>query len=239
MGYNEYKLKHRLSCAVSHMSEEDKRRREKIDMKDFFEDLGKRLGATAETVTNRAGEAIEIQRLKSQIRTLARENAVDLMELGRSIYDRYKAGEEVEESATALCEAISSREDTMEGYEKKISRIRGSSECPNCGKMVARDMAYCPYCGEKAPEAENEEAEDEDATEDVAEDFISDVKEKAADAAETMAEKAQEAADKAGKMAEKAADKAGEMAEKAADKAGEMAEKAADKISEAVNKAAE
>ena len=71
MGYNEYKLKHRLSCAVSHMSEEDKRRREKIDMKDFFEDLGKRLGATAETVTNRAGEAIEIQRLKSQIRTLA------------------------------------------------------------------------------------------------------------------------------------------------------------------------
>ena len=65
-------------------------------MRDFFEDLGKRIGETAETMTNMAGEAIEIQRLKSQIRTLARGNAVDLMELGKSIYDRYKAGEEVE-----------------------------------------------------------------------------------------------------------------------------------------------
>ena len=79
-------------------------------MRDFFEDLGKRIGETAETMTNMAGEAIEIQRLKSQIRTLARGNAVDLMELGKSIYDRYKAGEEVEESAQALCDAIRDRE---------------------------------------------------------------------------------------------------------------------------------
>ena len=40
-------------------------------MRDFLEDLGKRIGETAETMTNMAGEAIEIQRLKSQIRTLA------------------------------------------------------------------------------------------------------------------------------------------------------------------------
>ena len=36
----------------------------------FFEDLGKRLGETAETMTNKAGEAMEIQKLKNQIRTL-------------------------------------------------------------------------------------------------------------------------------------------------------------------------
>ena len=67
-------------------------------MKDFWEDLGKRIGETAENMTAMAGDAIEIQRLKSQVRNLARGNAVDLMELGRTIYDRYKAGEEVEES---------------------------------------------------------------------------------------------------------------------------------------------
>ena len=58
-------------------------------MKDFFEDLGKRLGETAETMSNKAGDAIEIQKLKSQIRSLARGNAVDLMELGKTIYDRF------------------------------------------------------------------------------------------------------------------------------------------------------
>ena len=61
-------------------------------MKDFWEDLGKRIGETAENMTAMAGDAIEIQRLKSQVRNLARGNAVDLMELGRTIYDRYKAG---------------------------------------------------------------------------------------------------------------------------------------------------
>mgnify|MGYP000709014016 CR=1 FL=1 len=58
-------------------------------MKDFFEDLGKRLSETAEAVTAKAGDAIEIQKLKAQIRELARGNAEDLMELGQSIYDRF------------------------------------------------------------------------------------------------------------------------------------------------------
>lgn len=135
-------------------------------MKDFWEDLGKRIGETAENMTAMAGDAIEIQRLKSQVRNLARGNAVDLMELGRTIYDRYKAGEEVDENAKALCEAIRDREASMGEYEKKIAQIKGASECPKCGKMVAKDMAYCPYCGEKIDRTS--EAEDDELTEEAA-----------------------------------------------------------------------
>ena len=208
-------------------------------MKDFFEDLGKRIGETAETMTNMAGEAIEIQRLKSQIRTLARGNAVDLMELGKSIYDRYKAGEEVEESAQGLCDAIKDRETTIGEYEKKISKIKGASECSKCGKMVGKDMAFCPYCGEKvgsADETEYETAESEAAADEAADDYMGQVKEKMADAAEKAADKADEAAKKVSDMAEKAAAKTGDIAGKAAEKTGEMAEKAAEKINEAAEK---
>ena len=167
-------------------------------MKDFFEDLGKRLGETAETMTNKAGEAIEIQRLKSQSRSLARGNAVDLMELGKMIYDRYKSGETVEEAAQELCEAIQSREKTMEEYDRKIAKIKGATECRNCGRMVGRDMAYCPYCGEKT----DDEKEDGDVFEDESEESYADsVKEKAADMAENAAQKVDEAAKKAGDMA--------------------------------------
>lgn len=173
-------------------------------MRDFFEDLGKRLGETAETVTNKAGDAIEIQRLKGQIRGLARGNAVDLMELGRTIYDRYKAGEELEESAKALCDAIRDRETTIGDYERKIAKIKGSSECAGCGKMVARDMVYCPYCGEKMP-VDVEDAEEEPD---------------------------EEAAKKAGEAAKTVAQKAGEAAEKAADKVNDTAEKIVEKLDE-------
>lgn len=211
-------------------------RREIETMKDFFEDLGKRLGETAETMTNKAGEAIEIQRLKSQSRSLARGNAVDLMELGKMIYDCYKSGEEVEEAAKELCEAIQNREKTMEEYDRKIAKIKGSKECRNCGRMVAKDMAYCPYCGEKT-------AEEEDAG-DVFEDeseasYADSVKEKAADMAESAAQKMDEAAQKAGDMAEKTAQKTGDMAEKAAQKTGDMAEKAAQKAGDMAEKAAQ
>ncbi|HIX63730.1 MAG TPA: zinc ribbon domain-containing protein [Candidatus Mediterraneibacter colneyensis] len=163
-------------------------------MKDFFEDLGRRLGETAETVTNKAGDAIEIQRLRSQIRGLARGNAVDLVELGRTIYDRYKAGEEVEENVRGLCDAIRDREESIGEYEKKISRIKGASECPKCGKMVAKDMSFCPYCGEKMefPEDINEAEEDAEdkADQEDAEESVKEAAEEAP-AEETDTEKAE------------------------------------------------
>lgn len=156
-------------------------------MKDFWEDLGKRIGETAENMTAMAGDAIEIQRLKSQVRNLARGNAVDLMELGRTIYDRYKAGEEVEESTKALCDVIKDREASMGEYEKKIAKIKGASECPKCGKMVAKDMAYCPYCGEKV-EKINAEPADEDAADEYAEDAAGETVEEAGETAEEPTE---------------------------------------------------
>ena len=237
MGYNGCKSE---SCgenaADTEPAERSAGRREIEMMKDFFEDLGKRLGETAETMTNKAGEAIEIQRLKSQSRSMARGNAVDLMELGKMIYDRYKSGETVEEAAQELCEAIQSREKTMEEYDRKIAKIKGATECRNCGRMVGRDMAYCPYCGEKT----DDEKEDGDVFEDESEESYADsVKEKAADMAENAAQKVDEAAKKAGDMAEKAAQKTGDMAEKAAKKTGDMAEKAAQKVSEAAGRAAD
>lgn len=208
-------------------------------MKDFFEDLGRRLGETAETVTSKAGDAIEIQRIKGQIRELSRGNAVDLMELGRAVYEKYKAGEEVEESAKALCSAVKDREASIEDYEKKIAAIRGASECSGCGRMVSKDMAYCPYCGEKVSvyEADAEEEPVETAAD--SQKTADNMKDKMADAMENMAEKTEDAVKKAGEAAKKAGSKADEMVHKAAGKAGEAAEKAAEKAEEMAQKAAE
>ena len=161
-------------------------------MKAFFEDLGKRLGETAETVTTKAGEAMEIQKLKSQIRTLERGNDTDLIDLGQIIYQRCLDGEAVGEEASGLCEAIQSRKDSIAEYEQNISDVKGDFQCGECGKTVAKGMAYCPYCGTKAPEAV--EAAKADAAE-----VVEDVAEKAADfaedVAETVAEHVEEAAE--------------------------------------------
>ena len=103
-------------------------------MKDFFENFGKRFGETAEMVTNKAGEMIEIQRVKSQIRDLARENAVDMMELGKAVYERYKSGEELDDSTAQICDSIKEREKEIEKYERKIAVLKGSAACVKCGE---------------------------------------------------------------------------------------------------------
>lgn len=118
-------------------------------MKTFFEDLTKRLGETAELVGNKANEAMEVQRLKNQIRTLERNNEDDLAELGRVLYEKFLNGEELEAEEEALCEAIQDREESIEEYNEQIVELRGDTNCAACGKSIAKGMAYCPYCGEK------------------------------------------------------------------------------------------
>ena len=181
-------------------------------MRNFLEDLGKRLGETAESVTNKAGEAMEIQKLKSQIRTLERENDSDLAELGLAVYDQFKSGTEVGEEAAGLCEAIQSREESIAECLQKISDVKGDSQCEDCGKTVGKGMAYCPFCGHKMPEIVEEAAED--------------VAEAVEEAVDVAAEKTEEAA-------EAAAEKVEEVAEAVAEKAEDIAEAAAEHAEEA------
>ncbi|MCI8713531.1 MAG: zinc ribbon domain-containing protein [Ruminococcus sp.] len=192
----------------------------------FFEDLGKRLGETAETMTNKAGEAMEIQKLKNQIRTLERSNENDLAALGRMVYDQFKEGGHMSEEASGLCEAIQSREESIDEYLQKIVEVKGEYACPSCGKMVGRDMAYCPYCGEKAPEKPKAESVS-------MEEKLKNAREKAGEYADKAADVINEMAGKAGEYASEAIDKASEYAEKAMEKAGEYADKVAEKMEDA------
>lgn len=198
----------------------------------FFEDLGKRLGETAETMTNKAGEAMEIQKLRSQIRTLESSNEKDLATLGKMVYAQFKEGGIMSEEASGLCEAIQSREESIDVYLQKIVEVKGEYACPCCGKMVSKDMLYCPYCGEKAPE--NPKAESVSM-----EEMMKNAKEKACDLAGKAADVMGEMADAAVDMAEKAAEKASDAADKAVEKATEMADKAAEKAEEMAGKMTE
>lgn len=174
-------------------------------MRNFLEDLGKRLGETAESVTNKAGEAMEIQKLKSQIRTLERENDSDLAELGLAVYDQFKSGTEVGEEAAGLCEAIQSREESIAECLQKISDVKGDSQCEDCGKTVGKGMAYCPFCGHKMPEIVEEAAQE---FAEAAEEKVEEAAEAVEDAVETVAEKTEEAVEAAAEKVEEAAEEA-------------------------------
>lgn len=143
-------------------------------MAGFFNNLGSNLGnigktitEKAEVVTRKTEDAVEIQKIKNQARVMERNNERDFQDIGKMVYECFKAGKPVDTAYVELCEAIAGREETIEAYEKQIADIKGLDLCPNCNEHLDADASFCPNCGAKVErekpveEAEEETAEDE------------------------------------------------------------------------------
>ncbi len=94
-------------------------------MADFFEDLGKKISDIAGDIGKKAEETIEIEKLRSRMRSLKRANERDLMEIGRMVYDKFRDGEVVDFDYTKQCEEIEKRDEETEKCKEEISRIQG------------------------------------------------------------------------------------------------------------------
>ena len=72
-------------------------------------------------------DVFEIQKLKSDIRSLNRGNDRDYTDIGKLIYDRYQGGEVVDGDVAALCEAIDKRRTQIGEVKAEIAKIKGEA----------------------------------------------------------------------------------------------------------------
>lgn len=93
-------------------------------MSDFFDELGKKLSIVADDLGRRAGDTFECQKIKSQIRSLKRENEKDFAEMGRMVYDLFQNNELQSTDYIPICEAIENRDEEIEEKEKELEKIR-------------------------------------------------------------------------------------------------------------------
>lgn len=94
-------------------------------MAGFFDDLGKRLSETASDLGKKAEDTLEVQKRKSDIRSLGRANDRDYMDIGKIIFEKYHSGEVVDADMAALCEAIDQRNEEVIKIQAEIDRING------------------------------------------------------------------------------------------------------------------
>lgn len=94
-------------------------------MSDFFEDLGKKLSDAATEIGKKTEDTFEIQKFKSEIRSLNRGNERDYMDIGKIIYDKYQGGEVLDGDIALLCEAIDKRDTQIHELKAEITKIRG------------------------------------------------------------------------------------------------------------------
>ena len=56
-------------------------------MADFFEEFGRMVSDVASDITKKTGDTLEIQKIKSNVRSLKRANERDLADIGRMVYE--------------------------------------------------------------------------------------------------------------------------------------------------------
>ena len=93
-------------------------------MADFFEDLGKKITEVADDLGRKAGDTIETQKLKSQIRSLRRANERDYLDIGRMVYEKFQDGELFWTDFITICEAIEKRDEEIEKKETELDKFK-------------------------------------------------------------------------------------------------------------------
>jgi hypothetical protein len=93
-------------------------------MKDYFEDFGKKLTETADTIVGKTSQAVEVQKLKSKVRTQERRIEKDMQNLGGIIYEKFVSGEIVDGDFADLCKDISESKEVIQGLEKEIQEVQ-------------------------------------------------------------------------------------------------------------------
>lgn len=114
----------------------------------FFENLGKTVGRTMNTVGKKTDNFIEIQKLNSKASSLERQCEKCMMDLGEVIFQRYQAGALQDEELIPLCEELLQTKRELEKYQEAIAGKKGQEICPACGQYAPKGAAFCPACGE-------------------------------------------------------------------------------------------
>lgn len=121
--------------------------------------VGKKTGEVVDVVAKKTEQTVETQKVKSQIRTMERNNERDYQDIGKMIFEKYKKGEEIDEQYVELCEAVKAREQEIQKLREEVAEMKGLDVCPKCKIHVEADASFCPKCGAKInsePEFEEE-----------------------------------------------------------------------------------
>ena len=139
----------------------------------FFDELSKKAGSIAAS----AQKTANVAKIQHQISQKQSEFDALYHQIGQIYYSCRQRGVQPDESIGALCDRVTALCQEIEELRGEVDRIRNVRRCAACGKVIDRNVKFCPNCGakaaEEAPKAEEEsnaeeapEAAEEPKTED-------------------------------------------------------------------------
>jgi archaellum component FlaC len=98
---------------------------------DFFNNVGKKLGKTAKTITAKSEELVEITKINLSIGNEEDKIKKLLAEMGNELYVRFTNGESFDESLNGKCSQIKEVQENIEALRERVKSLKGHNSSPD------------------------------------------------------------------------------------------------------------
>lgn len=135
----------------------------------FFDDFKRSATDAANKAAKKTGELTNIAKLNYNLSNYEKKLSNVYCEIGKMFYKAQRMGED---HTSAIASAIMKADkiiSDMENCKAEIAKLKNASICPNCGKEVPEEAAFCSGCGtkiERPVEVPEEKPENECSCED-------------------------------------------------------------------------
>lgn len=103
--------------------------------------------SAATAVGKKAGEIVDLSKLRISAADISGEINRKFQELGRILYHAKKDGAEEEEATKECIASIENLYEELDAVNAQIVLMRHKKVCSNCKKENPEEAAYCSACG--------------------------------------------------------------------------------------------
>lgn len=122
-----------------------------------FTTLKTRIMDTAEIAGKKAGDMVELTKMRMQVAQYKGELSKAHEKLGAMVYNMMKADEEDTSAINVCIDEIDYIHDKIAEAEEKVKELRRVCCCASCGGEIPVDACFCPKCGAKVERPEPQE----------------------------------------------------------------------------------
>lgn len=129
---------------------------------DFFNKLGKKASEAYKITADKTGKIAKEAKLRMKISELKNEIDDIYEEIGKLIYENHVREEkqDITKQLEEKCTKIDCLSDEIETNLKECLELKDKKRCENCYVEIEKDVKFCPECGAKQEENNEEPAKE-------------------------------------------------------------------------------